>query len=90
MEIGINMIVSGLVQGVGFRYFVLNRANQVGLKGYVKNLYNGDVEIETVGHRSLIENFIKEIKVGPREAHVDDIKITWKKPEQQYKHFEIR
>lgn len=90
IEIGVNIIVSGFVQGVGFRYYVFNRAMRLGLKGYVKNLYNGDVEIETEGDRSLIEEFIREVKVGPRAAKVNDIKICWKEPEQHYKHFEIR
>lgn len=90
MEVGANIIVSGIVQGVGFRYFVFNRAIRLGLKGYVKNMYSDDVEIEVEGERSLIEELIKEIKVGPCFAQVADLKITWKNVEKFYKHFEIR
>ncbi len=90
MEVGANIIVSGIVQGVGFRYFVYNRATRLGLKGCVKNLYNNDVEIEVEGERTLIEVLIKEVKVGPRFAQVTNLKINWKKVENFYKHFEIR
>lgn len=89
MEVGVHILVSGYVQGVGFRYFVYHRATKLGLKGYVRNFYNGDVEIEVEGDRSLIEEFIKEIKVGPRAAHISDMKITWKQPDKHYQHFEI-
>ena len=90
MEVGAHIIVSGMVQGVGFRYFVYHRATRFGLKGYVDNLYNGDVEIEVEGERSLIEEIIKEMKVGPRAAHVTDVKIEWKNSESKYKRFDIR
>lgn len=90
MELGAYIIVRGLVQGVGFRYFVYNRAIRLGLNGFVRNLYNGNVDIEVEGERSLIEEFIEEVKVGPRAAKVTDIKIEWKQLDQHFKHFEIR
>lgn len=89
MEIGAHIIVKGMIQGVGFRYFVFNRANGLGLAGFVHNVYNGDVEIEVEGDRSLIEEFIKEIKVGPRSAHVVDIKIHWVEKSNNYQSFEV-
>jgi len=90
MEIGANIIVRGMVQGVGFRYFVYGRAVKLGLNGFAKNLYNGDVEIEITGERSLIEELINEVKIGPRSAQVTDVKIKWIKPDQYYNNFEIR
>ncbi|MBI4811188.1 MAG: acylphosphatase [Ignavibacteriales bacterium] len=90
MELGAYIIVRGLVQGVGFRYFVYNRAIRLGLNGFVRNLYNGNVDIEVEGERSLIEEFIEEVKVGPRAAKVTDIKIEWKQLDQHFKYFEIR
>jgi acylphosphatase len=89
MEVGAHIVVKGMVQGVGFRYFVYNRATNLGLKGLVRNLYNGDVEIEVEGDRSLIEEFIKEVKVGPRAAHVRDVAIQWKETLQHYNSFEV-
>ncbi|MBI1807540.1 MAG: acylphosphatase [Ignavibacteria bacterium] len=90
MYVGANIIVSGMVQGVGFRYFVHTWATRLGLVGYVTNLYNGDVEIETEGVRSLIETLIEEVKAGPRSAHVSDVKVKWKTSEHSFHGFEIR
>ena len=87
------MIVEGLVQGVGFRWFVGRHAESLGLNGFVSNLYNGNVEIEAVGERGLIEELIKQVKVGPRSAHVSNLKIEWiedAKRANHYTHFEIR
>jgi len=90
MEIGVNIIVKGMVQGVGFRYFVYDKALKFGLNGYTRNLYNGDVEIEVTGERSIVEEFIKEVKTGPRASHVSDVKIKWIQPGVNYNNFEIR
>ncbi len=90
MEIRAHVLVSGLVQGVGYRYFVFHRAIRLGLLGYVRNIFSGEVEIEIEGDRSLIEEFIKEVKVGPRVAHIKDLKIEWLECTKSYKSFEIR
>ena len=90
MEIRAHIVASGLVQGVGYRYFVFNRAKTIGLVGYVRNVFSGEVEIEIEGDRSLIEEFIKEVKVGPRSSQVKDLKIEWLNGTESYKSFEIR
>ena len=90
MEIRAHLIARGLVQGVGYRYFVFNRAKNLGLVGYVRNVFSGEVEIEIEGDRSLIEEFIKDAKVGPRSSQVKDLKIEWLTCEKSYKSFEIR
>jgi acylphosphatase len=89
MELRAHVLVSGLVQGVGYRYFISSRAINLCLVGYVKNIFSGEVEIEIEGDRSLIEEFIKEVKVGPRAAHIKDLKIEWLKCTHTYKRFEI-
>ncbi len=78
MEIGAHIIVKGLVQGVGFRYFVYRKATALGLRGVVRNLINGDVEVEVEGERSPIEELIKDLKIGPRAAIVNDLRIEWR------------
>ena len=90
MQIGVHITVQGLVQGVGFRYFVYRHASKLGLTGWVRNLYNDDVEIEVEGDRSMVEELIKEVKVGPRSAHVKDLKIEWQDFKNRYQAFEIR
>jgi acylphosphatase len=90
MQVRVHVLVSGLVQGVGFRYFVYNNAINLTLTGYAKNLYSGDVEIEAEGDRSLVEEFIKLVKVGPRAAHVTDLKIEWVECKGTRTGFEVR
>jgi len=90
MQIGVHIIVQGLVQGVGFRYFVYRHASSLGLAGWIRNLYSSEVELEVEGDRSLIEELIKELKVGPRSAHVKDLKIEWQEFKNRYQGFEIR
>jgi acylphosphatase len=89
MQIRAHIVVRGMVQGVGFRYFVYNRANGLGLTGFTRNLHNGEVEIDVEGDRSLIEEFIKEVRVGPRAAHVADLRIDWREADEKYSSFEI-
>lgn len=90
MDARVHAFVKGFVQGVGFRYFVYRRAVSMGLKGYVRNTFSGEVEIEMQGDRSLIEECIKEVKVGPRTAQVKDISLEWLPIENTYSRFEIR
>ncbi len=70
-------VVSGLVQGVGFRYFVLRSAAAGGLNGYVKNLCNGDVEVVAEGERHELAALLEDLRVGPRSAMVRDVRVEW-------------
>lgn len=89
MQACVNIIVQGVVQGVGFRYFTEYHAIKLGLVGYVQNLYTGEVEVEVEGERSLIEEMISILKVGPRSGRVTNLIITWKTPKGNYRSFEI-
>jgi acylphosphatase len=71
------IIVSGLVQGVGFRYFVVRKARELGLNGFVKNRYEGDVEIVAEGNLGMLNQFIEELKVGSISSDVRDVKVEW-------------
>jgi len=77
MDAAAHIIVKGLVQGVGFRWFVEREAKKLGLTGYVKNLFDGNVAVEVEGDRGLIEALIAVVKVGNRSSRVTDLKITW-------------
>jgi acylphosphatase len=90
MEERLHMTVHGLVQGVGFRWFVARRAQALGVTGYVANKYDGSVEIDAEGDRSLLEDLLKEVRVGPRSAQVNDVRIEWSDPVHRSSHFEIR
>jgi acylphosphatase len=90
MSVAAFIRVQGLVQAVGFRYFVYHVATRLGLNGYVRNAYDGSVEIEAEGDRSLIEELIKEVKIGPRAAHVTGVSVEWKNPQNRFHSFDIR
>ncbi len=67
-----HMLISGDVQGVGFRYRANYAARALGLTGYVRNLYDGRVELEVQGDRDSISRFLGEIDAGSF-IHIDDI-----------------
>jgi acylphosphatase len=89
MKTSVHIVVSGMVQGVGFRYFVQHHATQLGLAGWVRNLPSGDVEIEAEGKREFVESLITYVRRGPRSAVVSNIDVIWKEPLGEFKSFEI-
>jgi acylphosphatase len=84
------ILISGLVQGVGYRYFVLRAARRLGIVGYVKNLYDGDVEIMAEGESGPLNELIEEIKIGPLSSDVRDFKIEWREPSGSFDAFDVR
>ena len=65
--------IHGKVQGVGFRFFATRVARRLGLKGWIENLRDGTVEAQVEGEAAAIDDWIKEIKEGPRFAEVTKI-----------------
>jgi len=91
MDAAVHIIVEGLVQGVGYRWYAARRAEALGITGFVRNLYDGTVEVEAAGKRSMLEELIRDLRVGPRSAHVTNLKIEWKKPAGgAFPRFEVR
>jgi acylphosphatase len=72
--------VYGVVQGVGYRYFVRKAATELGLQGVVRNRSDGSVEVVAEGERSAINALIDQLKVGPRYASVERIDPAWEEP----------
>jgi len=66
-------LVSGRVQGVGYRYFAHTAAAQLGVTGYVKNLPDGRVEAYAIGTEPQLEAFVTELRRGPRHSAVHRI-----------------
>ena len=83
------IIVSGLVQGVGYRYFVRQTALTLGLKGYTKNLFSGEVLTVVEGEKFLIEDLYNKLKTGPRYAEVNKAAIRWSEYKNEFNTFEI-
>jgi acylphosphatase len=70
-----NITVKGKVQGVGFRFSTKSMAHSLGIKGFVKNLYNGDVYIEAEGSELQLRHFIEWCYKGSSYSHVYDVTI---------------
>ena len=68
------IVVIGRVQGVGFRFFTKETADMYGIAGWVRNCFNGSVEIEAQGKAELLKHFFREIKKGPLFGHVTEVK----------------
>lgn len=84
------IILNGLVQGVGFRYYILRHAQQLGLTGYTKNLYTGEVQTIVEGEISHIEELFSLLKTGPQSASVKNAKIFWSECTDEFTSFGIR
>lgn len=69
--------VEGHVQGVGFRYFVLDTAERLRLSGWVRNTFNEEVEILAEGPRADLELLIEALHRGPRSAVVTNVRLEW-------------
>jgi len=89
MNVCVKLTVKGRVQGVGFRWFVQREAGRFGVNGYVKNLPNGDVEIEAEGEEKIVKEFIEQVQKGPPFSRVTDTLTEWKKYRQKHGSFEV-
>ena len=70
-------MVHGDVQGVGFRWFVMRTARQLGLSGWVRNQPDGTVELVAEGNRAELEGLLQAARRGPSHAHVTDVDVGW-------------
>lgn len=86
---GMLINVGGVVQGVGFRWFARRLAERFGVTGYVKNLYDGSVEILAEGNEAALKAFYEQIRLGPPHAHVALATIEWLEYKGQYNEFRI-
>jgi acylphosphatase len=89
MDVHAHIIVSGIVQGVGFRFFVMRIARKMQLTGWVRNLPSGEVEIDVEGPRGLIDSFIQDLNVGNTWARVTRINVQWGSFSGKYTGFDI-
>ncbi|MGE5364286.1 MAG: acylphosphatase [Bacteroidota bacterium] len=81
----------GLVQGVGFRYFVFRNAVKLELKGYTQNLSSEEAVLTVVeGERNRIEKLYDLIQKGPEYAEVSDCSIIWSDNKDEFRSFDIR
>jgi acylphosphatase len=82
-------IVSGVVQGVGFRYFTSHQGLKLGLTGYTKNLYNGDVEVVGCGKPEKLDKLFEWLHQGSPMAQVDKVTRSEYSCEKPFRGFAI-
>lgn len=88
-EVHVHIRLWGRVQGVGFRVFVVHNARRFGIKGFVRNLSDGSLEIVAEGPKSAIEAFIDVVKRGPPLAIVRQVEMRFSSKLEGYKSFDI-
>ncbi len=84
-----HIVVTGMVQGIGYRFFVTRLAASLGLAGWVKNLPDGQVEITVEGDRSLIESMVRDLKTGHPYASVKGVTVEWGPWSGKYQGFRV-
>ena len=82
--------VRGQVQGVGYRYFVVEKAHMLGLRGYTRNDWDGSVEVVAQGPRPALERLLALLRQGPSAAHVTEVQTTWRQPTEHFSGFHVR
>ncbi len=85
----VKILVNGIVQGVGFRFFCRKKAFEYGISGYAKNLPDGGVEVFAQGAEGLLRDYIKQVTTGPAHAEVTSVIVTEAKPDNGTFEFRI-
>lgn len=85
-----HIFVKGLVQGVFFRQNTLNKARELGIFGFIRNLPDGRVEAVFEGDKNKVEKMVEWIKKGPENARVNNQEVKWEEYKGEFGDFEIR
>lgn len=85
----VHVLVSGRVQGVGFRAFTCRQAEHYDLSGWVRNLPDGRVEAEVQGPQIDVDRFLEDMHQGPRFSNVDQVEKIWVEPDSKSTGFEV-
>ena len=89
MRVARRLVISGRVQGVGFRYFAREAAAHEGVTGWVRNLPDGRVEAYVEGESEAVTRVERALRQGPRGARVDAVEVDAEEPSGAYRVFEI-
>jgi len=85
----LHAVITGRVQGVGFRFFVRRKANQLGLTGWVRNRTDGAVELVAEGNGQDLQEFVAKLHTGPQMSWVQDVVAEWQTAEDSFDDFLI-
>ncbi len=86
----LHAIVYGRVQGVNFRYYTVGKANELGLTGWVRNKWDGTVEVVAEGPSQALQEFYRWLFRGSPSARVDDVKAEWSEATGEFHDFRVR
>ncbi len=89
MKARVHVFVSGRVQGVFFRDYTRRWALSLGLTGWVKNLWDGRVEVVAEGEEEGIQALLARLREGPPGARVDNVAVTWEEYKAEFSDFRI-
>ena len=90
MRVARHFLISGQVQGVGFRFFAEEAASREGVHGWVRNLSDGRVEVAAEGEAEAVERFERALRRGPRGARVEEVEVDDRVPSERESGFSIR
>ena len=82
--------IQGRVQGVGFRAFTQRNAEILGLKGWVRNRWNGSVELVAEGPQANLDELVKILRRGPFSGTTRKVEVEWHQPSGEFTYFHIR
>ncbi len=85
-----HVLISGHVQGVNFRWYTRNKAQTLGVKGWVRNLWDGRVEAVFEGEDSAVRQIVQWCHTGPPSAYVEDVHVEYEAPTGEFTGFHIR
>jgi acylphosphatase len=89
MKKGARFVVQGTVQGIFFRQFVKQHADELKLRGFVRNLEGGEVEVVAEGEDEALKRLVGFLRKGPAHAQIRDVKIEERKWEGDFSKFKI-
>jgi acylphosphatase len=90
MDKALHLLISGRVQGVSFRYYTRQKAAELGVDGWVRNLMNGKVEAWVQGEAGAVDKMVSWCRQGPPSARVDEIRAEDETVDSEIQGFEIR
>ena len=82
--------IFGRVQGVGYRYFVLNAVKNTAIKGFVQNQRNGSVLVVAEGNKKQLDILIEELQLGPSTGRVDSCCVQWASSDGVFDDFQVK
>ncbi len=86
----IHVLVRGIVQGVGYRYFTIKHAGSLGVDGWVRNTHDGKVEAVAEGEEDILHQLLSAMREGPWSGRVDSLDVDWDDFRGEFRGFGVR